>query len=172
MKHGIIASMIGLALCTGCPRPLWLPDRNLDRLVSREEVIGTWFMTTNSLRLLSRYGFNADTTNKYSIIFRENGSLSFNSVLAGFDAITSHNIDGNWELQHDENGFSNNRAKNILIMSLVAEDGSYSTSLNFDKDKSGIILWEFYGDPDMWEFIEYKKAEHAPPAGRGEAPRP
>lgn len=159
MKYKIPALLLLAALCSGCPRPLWLPDRNLTSRVERSDVVGKWALTTNSLGLLARDGFNADEHSAYTIDFRTDGTLAYQSVLAGFHTGTYLNIQGTWELQHDTKAHSNIRSKNAIEMTLNAPNMTYSRGLLFDKDKHGLILWEYYGDPDSWEFMEYRKAE-------------
>ena len=148
-------------LCSGCPRPLWLPDRNLKTLVDRNDILGKWCITSNSLTLLKRDGFVTQAHNIYAIDFRSDGSLEFQSVLAGFYTGTYCQVRGTWELKHDVEACSNVRSKNAIEMSLVMPKGTHFYCLAFDRDKNGLILWEYYGDPDSWEFVEYRKAEPA-----------
>ena len=159
MRYRIPALILLAALCTGCPRPLWLPNRNLKSRVERSEVVGKWVLTTNSLGLLTRDGFNANEHSVYMIEFRTDGTLAYQSVLAGFHTGTYQNVQGTWVLQHGTKAHSNIRSKNAIDMTLKTSGGTHSRGLLFDKDKHGIILWEYYGDPDSWEFMEYRKAE-------------
>lgn len=159
MKYRIPALLLLATLCSGCPRPLWLPDRNLKSRLERGDIIGKWALTSNSLALLTRDGFTPDEHSAYTIDFRTDGTLAYQSVLAGFHTGTYLNIQGAWELQHDTTDHSNIRSKNAIDMTLTTPEGTQSRGLMFDTDRHGLILWEYYGDPDSWEFMEYRKAE-------------
>lgn len=131
--------------------------------MERGDVEGKWTLTTNSLALLTRDGFSAKEHGTYTIDFRPDGSLSYQSVLAGFQTGTYLSVQGTWDLQHDTTAHSNIRSKNAIDMTLNTPEGTHSRGLLFDKDKDGLILWEYYGDPDSLEFMEYRKAEGGSP---------
>ena len=163
MRYRIPVLILLTAFCTGCPRPLWLPNRNLKSRVEQTDIVGKWILTTNSIGLLKRDGFKVNEHSVYTIDFRTDGTLVYQSVLAGFNTGTYQNVQGMWTLQHDTKIQSNTRSKNAIDMTLKTSEGTHSLCLLFDKDKHGLILWEYYGDPDSGEFMEYRKAERAPP---------
>jgi hypothetical protein len=70
------------AICSGCPHPIWLPDRNLKSEVVRGDVIGKWTLTTNSLGLLARDGFDAGAHSIYMIDFRASGTVDYTCRVA------------------------------------------------------------------------------------------
>ena len=156
--------LVALAiLCSGCPRPLWLPDRNLREYVHEQEVIGIWNLSAESLDLLTRDGFKTNPSHQYRIQFLPDGVCAFQSVVdivGDTDVIREYyDVKGKWKLEHDTTGNSNIKKKNTLRMALTLPDGEYSYYLNFDKQDGTLVLWDFYGDPDSWEFMEYKRAK-------------
>lgn len=144
-------------LCTGCPRPLWLPDRNLKEYVTEQDVVGIWSLQPESLALLTRDEFKTNSTYQYNIRFFEDGSCSFHSVIAEFQGGDYCDVKGTWELKHDITGDSNVEKKNTVRIDLLIENKAVVRYLNFDKEDGALVLWQFYGDPDSWEFLEYKK---------------
>src|SRR4051812_6583208 len=56
------------------------PDRNLKEPLTQKDVIGTWKISTNSLALLVRSGFQAAPTNQYTIAMNPDNTCSFQSV--------------------------------------------------------------------------------------------
>jgi hypothetical protein len=146
-------------ICTGCPHPLGMPDRNLKTYVQDQDVVGVWSLQPESLSLLTRDGFKADSSHMYQIQFQADGACSFRSVVDEFSGGTYHDAKGEWKLEHDTTGGSNIEKKNTIEMNLSLPNGRHIQYLNFDKVDGSLVLWQFYGDPDSWEFMEYKKAE-------------
>lgn len=158
--RSVIPAMIILALlCTGCPHPLWLPDRNLKALVQEQDVIGTWNLRPESLALLTRDSFKTNASHHYQIHFMTNGVCSFQTVAETFPGATYHDVKGGWKLEHNTTGDSNIKKKNAIKLELSLPTMTRTCYLNFDMRDSALILWNFYGDPDSWEFMEYTKAQ-------------
>ena len=150
--------LVSMALCCGCPG--LLPDRELQRYVSEEEVIGTWVMTAKSLTLLTRDGFKKEATHKYRIEFLPNGVCRFQSVVDFIPGSAYYDMTGKWELEHDTTGDSDLECKNyITVGPSQSSHVSVFHGLNLAEEGGKIILYGFYGDPDCWEFIEYTKAD-------------
>jgi hypothetical protein len=151
-RSRLLSFLLLLCLC-GCG----LPDRSLKTKVNPPDVHGTWQLSRESLNLLQRDGFPADAHKSHRIEFLADGSLRYQSVLPEFKGGKYLDIPGEWSLAHDTTACSNIRVKNALQLTLHSLDTTIGTCLLFDKDKDAIVLWEFYGDPDSWEFLEYRK---------------
>lgn len=153
MNRGLLLVLLVGALLTSCG----LPNRNLNETLSEKDVIGTWKLTQDSLRLLTRDKFRSDPSHLYTITFRLDGTCTFASVSDEFQGGTYTVVDGTWRLEHDTTGDSNLRKRNAIQMKLRPKsDHTVERYLNFDRDKrKQLILWNYYGDPDQWEFIEY-----------------
>lgn len=131
------------------------PDRNVKETLVDKDVIGTWSMSSNSLTLLVRDGFRAAATNHYFITFSADGTCSFQSVESFPGKIRHLSVSGTWKLEHDTQGDSNIKKKNAIYLKLPVEGGRYGKYLNFAREHGVLILWNYHGDPDQWEFIEY-----------------
>lgn len=121
-----------------------------------KDVIGTWSMSTNSLALLARDGFPAAATNHYSITFSEDGTCSFKSVESFASQHRYVSVGGTWKLEHDTQGNSNIKKKNAIRLDLPVDGGWHFEHLNFAREHGVLILWNYHGDPDQWEFVEYE----------------
>lgn len=156
MNRGILLLFSCVTLLGGCG----LPDRNLKEALSDKDVIGTWKLTEDSLRLLTRDKFQTDPSHLYTITFRPDGTCTFASVAVEFQGGSYTVVDGTWRLEHDTNGDSNVRKRNAIRMELHPKPTQTEQRyLNFDRDdRKQIKLWNYYGDPDQWEFIEYSRS--------------
>lgn len=147
-------------LCSGCPGPL--PDRNLKEYVKEQDVVGRWNFQSESIALVVRDGFKTNPTHQHHIQFLENGTCVFRSVVVVVGGGHYHDVKGKWKLEHNTTGGSNIKKKNTIQIDLAIANGIRTRYLNFNKEDETLVLWQFYGDPDSWEFMEYKKTEQSP----------
>ena len=115
------------------------------------DVVGTWRMTTNSLALLVRDGFRPAPTNEYTLTFKADHTCFVQSV----ESFVEHryvSASGTWKLEHDTDG-----KKNALRFDLSVDGGIHIWRFGFAHEHGALILWSYHGDPDQWEFIEYRK---------------
>jgi hypothetical protein len=143
-----------VALCLpGCG----LPDRNLSRKLTTADVTGTWRLTAASLALLNRDGFKGAPEQRYTIVLKKDGQLNFASVISDFHTGTYMECQGTWNLGHDTRESSGLRVANTLRMRLKTASADRFTGMGFAETDGRLVLWDFYGDPDSWEFIEYER---------------
>ena len=161
-----------MILCAGCPRPLFLPDRNLKDYVRETDVIGAWNLQQESLDLLIRDGFATNASHQYHIQFLTNGICVFQSVADKSIGGEYYDVQGTWKLEHDTTGGSNFGKKNAIRLELPLPNTTHLSYLNLDKRDNALVLWSFYGDPDSWEFIEYMKQNNAFQAIGDKSPQP
>ena len=154
----MLAILLALAMA-GCNAPL--PDRSLKQYVSENDVVGTWELTADSMKLLERDGYNRVSNAPNVVVFLADGTCTFNTVLDEFKGGTHYNVQGKWVLERDTMGDSTIRKKNAIRMDLKSPATTYQKYLNLDRRGGRLILWSFYGDPDSWEFMEYEKAANA-----------
>ena len=152
-----VALLMVVTFCVGCPRPL--PDRHLNEYVTKGDVVGTWRLTDEALTLLNNGAFKSEESHANTVSFREDGTCEFHSVMNDPTGSVYRELSGTWTLTHDTKSGANVRRKNSLDMTLQADDLTIYTGLSFDRVDGELVLWEFYGDPDMWEFVEYLKVE-------------
>ena len=65
--------------------------------------------------------------------------------------------DGRWKLEHNTTGGSNIHKTNALSLEIKMPEMTDNRYLNFAEQDNKLILWNFYGDPDSWEFLEYER---------------
>ena len=157
-----IILILSCAILFGCDRSL--PDRSLKEYVSETDVVGKWKLTPESLALLTQFGFKEKPEHKYSIVFHPDGTCEYHTVVGYFEDIAYYEVAGSWELEKDTMGNSNYIKKNALRIEISTPNMDYTRYLNFDKKEGQIILWNYYGDPDSWEFLEYEKIKNNPSA--------
>lgn len=153
----VVLWSVCLILLIGCCFPL--PDRNLTRTVAETEIVGVWRLTDESLELLQRDGFVADPDIDYTLALHADGVLQFDSVIDDFRSGTYQTIGGTWRLDHNSEGDSNIEKPNVLEMELRSPGSTHFRSLNFGEEEGQLILWNYYGDPDSWEFMEYERID-------------
>jgi hypothetical protein len=143
-------------LITGCGS-YFAPDRNVKETLSEKDVVGSWKMSAESLVPLVRDGFRSASTNEYRIVFNPDGTCVFQSV---FSFTRQHRYlaaKGSWRLEHDTTGNSNIKKKNALRIELLVEGANHLSHLNFARENGALVLWNYHGDPDQWEFVEYRR---------------
>ena len=62
-----------------------------------------------------------------------------------------------WVLVHDKPGLFDGRKANELRMTLDLAGKTLSTHLNIARENNELILWDYFSDPDLWQFLEYKR---------------
>lgn len=142
-------------MLNGCCGTYFPPNRNLKRTVNETEIIGTWKLTPQSLALLQRDGFVTDPDHAYTITFNLDGSMMFASVVKDMQNGQYTQAAGQWTLEHDTNDNSNIHKTNALRFDI----GRHLMLLNFTEQEGRLLLWNYYGDPDSWEFLEYERHE-------------
>jgi len=133
----------------------FLIGRHVIRLVHNEEVVGTWTLTSQSIALFSPRHLPTGTQPKYTIVIRADGTCAFDSM-TGFWNDSYSPAEGTWELEHGS-GFGTPR--NTLRLRLHPQPNVISGyELYFTHDaQHHLRLWDWFGDPDDEEFIEYTR---------------
>lgn len=136
----------------GCHSPL--PDIRIKRTVAKNEVIGTWVLDSNCSAVgqhntIDRY--IPDPAKPHQIILHANGTCQFLSVIENISGPHPYRLlNGTWKLETDKENPSGSR----LSLNL----GRLWTDYEFREEKGTLILWQYWGDPDSCNFIEYQRA--------------
>lgn len=131
------------------------PNRNIRDRVDDLAVVGSWRLTEESLRNLVRDGFRRETSHAYTITFRANHTCEFASAVQFLDSAYRESP-CTWRLDYDAEG-SSGRQANLLSLDIPDRTTPFTISLNFAREEGVLILWEYYSDPDLWQFLEYKR---------------
>ena len=124
------------------------PNRHIRDRVSDSAVVGTWRLTEDSLRNAVRDGFRREPSHRYTISFNPDHTCDF----ASLDLFQSSYISGpcTWRLEHDVDGGA--RANRLRID--VRPPAREFLELDFAREDGVLILWQYYSDPDLWQFLE------------------
>jgi len=141
----IIASLLGCGL--------GMPDRSVYRIVEPAELVGTWELRPASIRHLVADGYIDDGQN-CTITFHADGAAEFSSVNT-IPSPPEHQIRvGFWKIAP----CSVNGDTRVTISRQKPSRHGFA-SFGFTEHYGPLRLWNFLGDPDMWEFVEYTKVE-------------
>ena len=135
------------------------PPPDLRRYVTDDELIGVWVHTSDTERIIARDKPSGTRPSKCHLTLYKYGTCDFNVVYEGYDCFAYRNSSGHWKLEHDTEGNSNRRKKNAIAFDMEAPGFPGNMYLNLRKKDGRLILWDWYGDPDSREFIEYVKEE-------------
>jgi hypothetical protein len=143
----------------------FMPSRDISERVEDVAVIGTWRLTEKSLRTLERDGFRRDPGHAYTIVFAPNNVCRFASVDTFLDLDKPTYVDARctWTLEHDVRDSNDRRIPNQMKLEVNGPKGPFAWDFGFARDDGTLVLWEFYGDPDQWEFLEYAKVKNPLP---------
>jgi hypothetical protein len=144
--------IIAIAALAACGR--FAPDRNLKRHVSENDIVGTWRLLPKSLDVVKKdAGYSPAEGTPHDIIFRADGSCHFRSIDEGGPVRAEYfDTEGTWKLVHHPafGGESKENEVQIVI-------GVSGINFNLAEEKRRLHLWQFWGDPDEWQFLEYEK---------------
>ena len=123
-----------------------LPDRNVKRTVDPAELVGIWELTSESLALLKREGYTPATDQVHRLEFLPDGEMSYASVHDGveFNYVDQRAV---WYVKNE----------NKIAITIKQPNLTTYSGFGIAEENGRLILWSFLGDPDSWEFIEYKR---------------
>ena len=134
-----------------------MPDIRINREVAEKEIVGTWRLDPGSTALASNdFGgdYVPDASQPNTIVFNPDGTCRYRSV----SQMPTRHIDesGEWSIVPT----SDKPERYEIKMTLKMEGGGTS---GFDigiRERSGeLVLWQFWGDPDSWHFLEYRRSD-------------
>ena len=133
--------------------PDYFPRRDLKETISEEQVIGRWHLTEESAAMLDRRGLTASSRDSTVEFFRDGRCILHNFVY-GDDPITD---DGTWKIQHDVAEGGGSFRKNELRITVMSSGKPGICFINFCRKHKRLFLWQYHGDPDGREYIEYER---------------
>ena len=136
-------------------------NSDLKKGLNESDVVGVWKMSADSLKLLTREGFQPEASYKYTLTLKPDGKCHFASANVGITEGIYMIADGEWKLEHVTTGDSKFLKKNVLNIALnnANIDTIYITNIqfNFTQKRGNLLLWNYFGDPDSCEYIEYER---------------
>jgi hypothetical protein len=143
--------LLCLPLFYGCGPP----DIRLKRLITAGEVVGTWQLDPKSSALEvdgDNQDYIMDPSKPHEIIFRPDGTCRYRSVLQ----LTTGYVDaeGKWSIVP-----TSDDPKGSEIKLAIDFGGTNMFSLDVKEESGKLVLWEFWSDPDLWDFLEYKRID-------------
>jgi len=146
----VTLALLATTLLAACGR-YFAPNINLDRYATDKEIVGRWGLVPQTLMIAKRDGYAPAASTPHEIIFHEDGTGDFRSIV-GFAGKTDYrDARGSWKLEHDISTGSEKKKKNQVMIRI----GDFGIRLNLTEENSHLLLWDFWGDPDQWEFIKY-----------------
>ncbi len=133
------------------------PPPDLRRYVTQDELIGVWIHTPETERIIARDKPSGTRPSTCHLTLYSDGTCHFNAVYGGYGSFAYRDSSGLWKLEHDTEGNSNRRKKNAVAFDIKAQGFPGNMYLNLKEKDGKLILWDWYGDPDSREFIEYVK---------------
>jgi hypothetical protein len=120
--------------------------------VTDSEVSGTWQLRPASAEKFLAYPVSAGT--KSTAEFSSDGHCSLSSLVYNGDLYSG---EGTWKLAADDDrGGSRFSVLEILLPSSSGGRPDIFT-FYFAREHKRLILWEYIGDPDSREYIEYER---------------
>jgi hypothetical protein len=141
-----------MMLLVACGR-YFAPDINLKRYATEKEIIGRWSLTARTLALAKRDGYAAAASAQHEIVFHGNGTCDFRSITEFGQNVAYLDAHGSWKLEHDVGLPGETKRKNEVTIRI--KDRAIGFFLT--EEEGRLLLWNFWGDPDSWEFIKYEK---------------
>jgi len=161
-------TIVAVLLFAGCRPAYFAKDIRLQRKVETAEVIGTWKLRGDSLETAKREGqgdgFTPAPGQTYQILFRSDGTCHFSSLTQM--PLKYADYEGTWRLDFRKN----EHRPNELSVELKRGAG-YGFTLEFTEEDGRLVIWEYLGDPDDWQFLKYdKEPNQSAPANVRPAP--
>ncbi|HSY48758.1 MAG TPA: hypothetical protein VLC46_08105 [Thermoanaerobaculia bacterium] len=146
-----------LLLSGACQRS---EDRYLKRNVAREEIVGSWQMTLQSVKDLRDLGYLPSLTpNQHTITLRPDGTCHFATLLDGTTADNrpgpSLNCECRWRI-----GTVGHQA---LLLDLDIDAPKFRYYYFGTDDAGKLVLWQYATDPDAWRYVEYERRPRQAP---------
>lgn len=134
-----------------------LPDIRIKRKVATSELVGTWVLDPKSSAMAKDHDgdtYVPATGQPHTIVFNADGTCHYRSVLQ----MPTRYVDasGDWSIVTPTD---NPKGCEVKIILNSASTGTTQFSLDLKEESGHLILWQFWSDPDLWNFLEYKRTQ-------------
>jgi hypothetical protein len=150
-RHFAFAAVVIAATLQAACFPDYLPRRKA-KDIADSQVIGTWQMRAASAEKFLAYPAPAGT--KSAVEFASDGRCWLRNFVNNGDLFSG---EGTWKLA-GENDRGGSRYS-VLEIDLPSSNGgrSHVFRFYFARGQQGLILWQYIGDPDSREYVEYER---------------
>ena len=161
----IAAISASILLLIGCGR-YFAPDIRIKRPVAAAEVAGTWVLRGDCLTVAKQdhfHPYHEQSGHAHEIEIRADGTCRFRSIT---QMPTDYlDCEGTWRLGHSS------KDKDAPQLDLLLQrNGVYGFSMDFTEENGHLVLWEYWGDPDEWQFLKYDKQPNPQGGANGRQP--
>lgn len=139
-------------LLAACAR-YFAPDLHLKRHATEPELVGRWQLTPPSLALARRDGYDGGTGRAHEIVLHQDHVCEFRSLVQSARSVEYLATRGTWQLARDTGSPGGKKRKNELQIRV----GPRLVRFYLSEEKGRLLLWNFWGDPDLWELTRYEK---------------
>jgi len=146
-RSASFVALVTITLLAGC-LPDYFPRRKL-RVSSQEHLDGRWQLTRDSANMMD--GYLMKTLEASFIDLAADGNCNVQEFTAGEDLYSGADT---WKIE-DESDYGSKRKFSLLHIARLGERGFFS--LYFTRRDGKIILWQYHGDPDGREYVEYER---------------
>ena len=151
MVRACAAVLIALVLLTGC-FPDYFPRHHLRVELSPMDMAGHWHLGRESARMLKRYHIPASTANSW-IDFSSDGHCGLHNFVDDDQVLSGK---ATWKLDEEPDQGWGTRSTTVLHIMLQTAERSDTISLYFTRRHHRYVLWQYHGDSDDREYIEYE----------------
>jgi hypothetical protein len=127
-----------------------MPDRNISDQIAAKDIVGTWALTDESLKLLKANGYQSPQGSEHTIQLKPDGTCVFRSAVVNLMDATYFELNGKWELKH---------GTIVDGMKVANELWIDSGTFGITRENGHLRFFSFYGDPDAWQFMEYTREQ-------------
>src|SRR6266404_9576093 len=144
------AMLVVSALLTSC-LPDYFPRRKLKVNLSGADMAGNWKLTTSSAKILTLVYHVSIKPNESAIEFFADGRCELRDFIGEDEDV--HSGAATWKIEQD----SLEPKASVLHISYRTPERPVTFSLSFTRRRGKIILWQYHGDPDSREYVEYER---------------
>jgi hypothetical protein len=155
LPNPVIIFILGAALA--CQRS---ENRYLTRSVPPNELFGTWVATPDGIAGLRFAGHTKHlSTSDHEVVLRPDGSCSYRSFRSATD---TSGADEGFITSECEWSLARVRHQALMIRLRDQRADTLGPYFYFDEENGRLVLWQYAGDPDALQYVEFVKQTSEP----------
>jgi hypothetical protein len=149
-RSGSAIVLVAVTLLSGC-LPDHFPRRQLRLSGSDRQIAGHWRLRPKSANMMDKYLMRTPEVSRIDL--SPDGRCDLRDFVDGEDL---HSGAGTWKIE-DESDDGSKRKHSVLRIGFPIHGKQGFFSLYFTRRHGKIILWQYHGDPDGREYVEYER---------------